>query len=115
MRRVQFLHFFAQPLRRLRQALNGIKCAFDHLAKTILVAVAAVGLQKLVKLRVIRFKKFLEQLVHRLSTQDHLSAVIANLKIRLHVDEVKKATDHFECKCVKGADIRVWQKIQLSF
>ena len=95
--------------------MDRIKGTFDHLAKSVLIAVAAVSLQKLVKFCVVRCKVFLEQFVHRLSSQDQSAAVIADLKIRLNIDKVKIPANDLQRERVECADIRVRQQVQLLF
>ena len=114
-RRIQFFDLFVQPGGRLRHTLDRIKSTFDHLAEPILVAVAAVGVQERVKFRIVRRKIFLEQLIHRLAPQDQLTAVIADLKIRLDIDDVKIPADDLQRERVERTDIRVRQQVQLLF
>ena len=114
-RRIQRFDLFVQPRGRLRHTLDRIKSAFDHLAKPILIAVAAVGVQEFVKFRIVRCKIRLDQLVHRLSSQDQLTTVIADLKIRLDIDEIKIPANDLQRERVEGTDIRVRQQIQLLF
>ncbi len=113
--RIKLLYRRLKPFKGFRQALYNLKGLPDGLSESLLAAVAAVFVQKREKFRLFLLKIQLQKLVQSLFLQKLLLDVIAYLKVRLYIYQIKKSANHLEGKGMKGAYIRQRHSLKLLF